>query len=447
MELADRLSWNTPLPRSFRFYVKKRGARRTDSSQLGNVVRVLLSALLFFGGIGFAAYLLATLIVPEWRVNRTFRETTCQVLGKRLLEVEQRDGTWMFRPEFHVAYEVGDETYQARTYDIARAYSTDREREQRVLDQFDVNASYPCWYDPRDPSSAVLVRGYTWSTWLLLLVPITFMAAGGGGLSIALLNWGKSVERRASLARRTVPIEIFGEVAPHEELPTVPQRVSHTESPGTRLAYRLPMDARPLWLLAALCALLAVIVSVAGLLTALGLLRLIEGRPDWMFLVFAGSWLVIGVVGLLYAARHLVRATSAGPTILEISHHPVMPGQAYELFLRQPGRGQWRRLALSLVCEERATSQQGTNTRTEVRRVLNSEITSQSDVQLSGRKPFEGRFTLELPRHAMHSFRSPHNSVEWKLLLAGRAQRGFDFERSFPIIVCPSGEEAGCTPP
>lgn len=428
------------MPRYFRFYPKKRGSRRTDSGRLGDVVRVLLYGLMFLTGLGFTSYLLATLIIPEWRTNREFRETECVVLGKRLLEVEQRDGTKKFRPEFQVVYEVGGETFRERTYDITRTFSTDREGERAVLDRYEVGEKYACWFDPRDPTIVVLVRGYTWTSWLLLLVPISFVVAGGGGLSIALLNWGKSVERRASLAGQPVPIEMFGDQAPREDYPTVPQLVSVTESPGTKLAYRLPVDSRALWVLAGLCALMAAIVLIAGVATTWGVLRAIEGRADWMFLLFASSWLVIGAFGLLYIARRLLRVTSAGPTILEISHHPVTPGQVCELYLRQPGRGRWRRLALSLVCEERAISQQGTNTRTEVRRVLNAEIVSQANVQLSGRAPFEGRYQLQVPGRAMHSFKSAHNAVVWKLLLAGQGAKGFQFERAFPIVVSPASE-------
>ena len=95
------------MPRTFRFFVKKRGARRTDSSQLGNLALALFFGVMFFCGLGFSAYLLSTLVVPEWRVNHRFVEGECVVLGKRLRE--RVDGSQKtYRPELLIAYEVED---------------------------------------------------------------------------------------------------------------------------------------------------------------------------------------------------------------------------------------------------------------------------------------------------------------------------------------------------
>jgi hypothetical protein len=40
-----------------------------------------------------------------------------------------------------------------------------------------VGATYPCWYDPEQPSRIVLVRGFRW-TMLAPLFPIAFAALG-----------------------------------------------------------------------------------------------------------------------------------------------------------------------------------------------------------------------------------------------------------------------------
>jgi hypothetical protein len=49
----------------------------------------------------------------------------------------------------------------------------------------------------------------------------------------------------------------------------------------------------------------------------------------------------------------------------------------------------------------------------------------------------EAEFELTVPAGSMHSFRSPHNSVDWALLVRGKVARWPLFERRFPVYVYP----------
>ena len=44
---------------------------------------------------------------------------------------------------------------------------------------------------------------------------------------------------------------------------------------------------------------------------------------------------------------------------------------------------------------------------------------------------------LAVPVGAMHSFKSGHNEVTWRILVKGSPARWPDFERSFPVIIYP----------
>ena len=57
--------------------------------------------------------------------------------------------------------------------------------------------------------------------------------------------------------------------------------------------------------------------------------------------------------------------------------------------------------------------------------------------------PFEARCALEVPAGAMHSFRSEHNEIVWKIVVKGQLARWPDFQRSFPILVYPNGNGRG----
>jgi hypothetical protein len=230
------------LARNFQFYVKKRRGRRTDSPTIGNLALVLFFALLLFVGVGFFAVLVVRLILPEWRAQHRFIANRAVVLDTRAGPVNSEEAT-VFRPEVLIKYQVDRTSYQIWTYDIARVDSGTREVVQKILDRFEVGREYPCWYDPDDPDSAVVVRGYSWSAWLMTLLPLSLVLVGGGGLTISLLNWGKSAERRAVLAQKTLHLELFETPVPADRAyPSLPPESDLTNSPGTTLKFRLPID-------------------------------------------------------------------------------------------------------------------------------------------------------------------------------------------------------------
>ncbi|MGD9646068.1 MAG: DUF3592 domain-containing protein [Pirellulales bacterium] len=430
------------MPGGFRFLVKKRGDRSTGSNKSGDIALALFFAALFFSGVGFSTYLLATLIVPEWRVNHSFVEGRALVLEKRLRETNEGEPQ-SYRPEVLIRYDVDGTVYHARTYNITRSSSTNREKEEALLAPFTAGLRVPFWYDPRNPDSAVVVRGYTWTSWLLLLVPVSFVVAGGGGLALTLLNWNKSTERRAMLAQRARSLELLeGVVEPRPEYPTLPRVGEAYHVRGRVLAHRLPFDLRPAMVLVILLSLSVLVLGIAAAYVAVALWNFQAGRTDWLMAVFAASWVVVGALGLLYFSRTLVRRLSLAPPIVEISAHPLRPGQSCDVLVIQAGGTKLTSYTLELVCEEQATFQQGTNTRTERFSAASFGLASREDFELRRGAPLELRASLQIPPDAMHSFLSVHNEIRWKLRVVARRAGLPDLERSFPLVVLPATEGA-----
>jgi len=245
------------LARVFRVYEKKRGHRRTGSSQLGRAGELLFFAAFFLLGIGGLVAMSAWFVIPEWRVNHEFVEHLCTVLDKRIAEREGSDGI-VYRPEIKIEYEIDGETYVAWTYDIAtvlgaaNSYSGGKEDQQAILDRFGVDKEnpreYPCWYDPTDPRLVVLERGYSGWIWLALMVPGSFLFIGGGGLIYSALPWGKSAERCAAMTQRKSERDLFGSNGRSgQQFPHIPDGADITDSPGTKLKFRLPIGTSPGW--------------------------------------------------------------------------------------------------------------------------------------------------------------------------------------------------------
>ncbi len=426
------------MARWFRLYEKKRGDRRTGSRAAGDVGEALFFGSFFAIGCIALAAIVSVLVWPEWRANRQFAETTCIVIAKRIDERPATDDEPAgYLPEFEIRYHVAGRVYGSMAYDVTRSYSPDREAVEAVLDRFEVGNRYPCWYDPIDPQSAVLVRGYSGWLYLLLLVPISFVIIGGGGLLYTLVQWNASIERRALMAQRAAQLDLFDPQSGNRTFPTVPIDSNVTNSPGTKLRYRLPAAPTTSLTLVAVgmaCLLWNGIVSIFVVMVLGSFAR---GEPDWILTVMMVPFVALGVGLVAYLVRLALVAKGVGPTWIEVSEHPLAPGRTVDALVSQAGRLKLNSLELWLACDEKATYRQGTDTRTETRRVFFERCFVREGLEIDQSLPFESRCEIAVPRGAMHSFQADHNEVNWKLIVKGNVDNWPDYERVFQIVVNP----------
>ncbi len=329
-------------------------------------------------------------------------------------------------------------TYSSKTYDIHHATRGTRDEAQAAIGRFVVGQSYPCWYDPADPQTVVLVRGYQWWIWPALLIPGSFVVIGIGGLVYTALQWGKSAERRAAAVRSVPAAELF-DLPPtvDPKYPYIPDGSEITSSPGTRLAYRLPLTQSPGWTLFGLLAVCLAWNGAVSVFVVMAVGSIFAGAPDWPIMLFIVPFLAVGVVLVLVFARLLRRTAGIGPTLVEISDHPLLPGRSYRLFLSQSGNLTLKSLEVSLACEEEAVFRQGTNARTESREVFRQSLHAGGSAIIRPGEPLEAECDVPIPAEAMHSFRASHNQVQWKLMVRGEIVGWPGFQRSFPVVVRP----------
>lgn len=438
----------TTLARKLRIYEKKRGARSTGSSKLGSAGEAIFFTICFLLGCGGLAALAGNLVVPEWRANHEFVPHTCTVLDKRIGQTE-REGRASYRPEIQIKYRLEGETYVVWTYDVhsvrGNGYSAEKSDADRVLERFQVGREYPCWYDPSDRTAAVLVRGANWWIWLTFAIPVSFVMIGGGGLAYSVLSLGKSDERRAAILSKAASLTPRAPAAGKGgELPNVPAIADITNSPGTMLQYRLPVAMSPAW---ALGATLAACLFWNGIVSGFAVFAIsghLAGDPDWVMTAFLIPFVLVGIALIYYFVRRLLIATGIGPTLVEISDHPLYPGGRYQIFLSQSGRLRLNALEMVLVCEEEATFRHGTDTRTETRCVVRQPLFRREGFEIHRGEPFENLCEFEVPAAAMHSFKSDHNEVNWKIVVRGDVAGWPDYERCFPIVVHPGSNGGRC---
>lgn len=286
--------------------------------------------------------------------------------------------------------------------------------------------------------------------WVLVLALSSFVLLGGGGVIWTVLHASATRERRSALARRAANLDLRGTGGPPADTPerpaypNIPSDANLINSPGVKLSYRLPVVQSPALRLV-FASVFALVWNVsAALLIYFAVKSMLSDEPDWFLVIFIVPFLAVGVWVVRDFVRQMLIHTGIGPTNLEISGHPLRPRSAYRVYVSQGGHLAMRSLTLNLVCEEAATSQQGTDLRTETKVVFDRQIFRQTDFPIAPGLPFEHQCTVEIPDHAAHSFQSEHNAVNWKLVVRGEAESWPPFERAFPVIVYPAddGREA-----
>lgn len=404
------------------------------SDVYGRLAIGVFFALLAAAGAAILSVVLRQMTIAEWRANHEFLETRCTVVAKEIATVEQ-EGRAKYRPEIRVRYEAGGRDYEGVAYDALGVYSVDESEVRRVLDRFEEGRTYPGWYDPQEPESIVLRRGYSWVAWIVPLLPASFVAVGVGGLIFQFLTWGKSQEHRSMLDRAGA--EMFDEYGgATTRYPTVPDDYDATNSPGTTLQYRVPPLPQPeSWLLWGL----AVLWNVAtAWFVSRAVLDYLEGdNDDYVYSPLLLPFVGAGAYLAYLAGKRWLSSFGTAPTIVEISDHPLYPGGRYELFVSQPGRRRYRCFRVLLACDEHATFRQGTNSRTYDHRVAEAELFRREKFSSDPARPPAERIELPVPAGAMHSFQSTHNSVRWKIVVRGEPYGWPDFEREFVVTVFP----------
>ena len=82
-----------------------------------------------------------------------------------------------YAPYFEYTVHAPDgRSYTASGYDGSDTYTSDLAGQQAIVDHYNVGQSYQCWYNPANPTQALLVRH---PDWLFFLVGGGFLLVGG----------------------------------------------------------------------------------------------------------------------------------------------------------------------------------------------------------------------------------------------------------------------------
>ncbi len=392
----------------------QRGKRHSEIGCVGMALAFLAV------GIAFGSFF----AVHAWRDVRVFtvwRPATCTIVGK---ELGSSGGSGKsrpsYRPEISFRYEVGGKEFNCTGWDswaLSAGYGGGSAKfYERVLDRYEVGATYPCWYDPSDPSKAVLVRRVR-ILYVLAVMPLALAVLGAVGLYATL----PKPRRRAGLA---------GHEEASERSDSGHRRAAAAVWDRRRLAVRLEPETRP------------GTQSCAALLVATALLFVgfIAGYSAWaewqdgnvvlLPLLFV---VVFGGLGLLFLwiAAASAFAGKVPATIVEVERRSAAPGEAIDVVILQPGPLRLRSMRARFVAREETPVESGSPRV----KVLSDELVSEiGSTTIGSEVPLEHRFTLRIPSGAPPSSGGPP-TVSWRLEVWGVPRVWPRFMLSFPIMV------------
>lgn len=422
----------------FRFWLKKRGGRRTGSPRTALTAEALYYGV--FIAVGAVALWLhsVNVLAPAWRLSREtsdYQVAECRILDKRVVEQPGLAGA-EFVPYCRVRL-LSEDAPQPPTWAPAGEPRTSSRLAHQVLEHCEVGQTHDCWRHPTDPTRVTLVHGGKWWPWLVTLIPLSLIALGVIGIVRAFLQAGVSAERRRTLAMSARTWDTLFAPLPMQSAEALPDMTPVTDSPGVRLKHRLPSLGDAGWRIATLAT-----ISIAwNLLIAFFVIGIVvdiwAGRPQWALAIAIAPLALAGVYMTIEMFRHAREASGVGSTSVEVDEHPLYPGRAYDAIVLQSGHFKLRALSVWLTCEEIATYCEGTDTRTSSIEVFREVIVRQQRCEVEPGKPFEQELEFRIPSQAMHSFQSAHNEVRWALEVRVTPQRWPAFTRRFLVCVFP----------
>jgi hypothetical protein len=334
--------------------------------------------------------------------------TPCKVLRAEVGSHSSDDGT-TYSVDILYEYTFNGRTYKCDRYDFIGGSSSGYEGKARVVEQYQSAAQPICYVNPKNPTEAVLRRGFH-AKLLLALFPLPFLLIGLGGM-IGVLR-GK---KEGASPARTLSAPASAPTRRH---------LSPLRQGDDGPAVLMPKFSARAKLVG------AIIIAVFWN----GIISTFIAGAGWFSLIFLLPFIAVGV-GLIGLVIYQFLALFNPRLTLHLSSHTIPLGGAAELRWSFSGRtSRIRELTVTLRGVERATYRKGTDTCTDASTFYEMELYR----TINSTEIASGQVGFILPHDTMHSFSAQNNKIIWRLDMRGDIEKWPDVKESFEIDVAPA---------
>lgn len=385
----------------------------------------------FFGvfllaGLGFGLIF----FIPAYKavMARGWTPVECEIVSSDVGAHYGDSTTYSIDVSYRYVFDGAE--YTSDRYEFLGGSSSGFKSKKKKVDALPVGSTTTCYVDSDHPAEAVLYRGFSW-IYLFALLPLVFIAIGGGGVlwAVAGTRWVKS-RRGDSLSGTAAQLggreqALYRELDPAQEpIDTGPVELEETISPGGKLGWLI--FATLLW------------NGIVGLFVwqAWNAWRA-SGSIDGCLTIFLVPFVLVGLMLLVGVPYQLLALANPRPK-LRLSRSVIALGETAQLtwsFTGSVNRLQDLRIWIEGV--ESATYRHGTTTSTSTATFATLEIVERRDGMPVG----NGSATVRIPSDTMHTFEASRNKILWKLKLHASIARWPDVGTEFPIVVVPAEED------
>ena len=361
--------------------------------------------LFFAVGLGTFYFFFAK---PAMRIAaaRSWRETSCVVLSSRVRTHEGDDGD-TYSVDVLYEYDFGGRTYQSNRFQFLGGSSGGRAAKEAVVARHPAGTRTVCWVDPADPQEAVLARSFTKDYWVGV-VPLVFLAAGGGGLL-----WVASTARKKRAG--TTPGFSGAEAG------TGPVVLEPTATPIRKF----------------------LVILLVGLfwngLVSIFVWQAVKGwhsgNPDGCLTVFLVPFVLVGLLMIWGLFHQFLALFNPRPRLTLSSRSIPLGGSAAIDWSFSGAAGRIEKLRIFVEGREECRYRRGTDVHTDKETFATIDIVDAA--VLAGAA--SGSATLRIPADTMHSFTASNNKVFWTLKLQGEIRSWPDVVEEFDIAIRPAG--------
>lgn len=391
-------------------------SRRRSGKDMSPGCLILFFSVFLVAGLA-VLYFMVLGPARDYATSRSWTETTCTMLSSQVGSHSDSDGT-TYSVDVVYTYSVNGRAYQSDRFGFLKMSSSGRSGKEKTVARYPVGARVPCWVDPTNPEKAVLSRDLSWEV-LFLLLPLSFITVGGGGMIWAIKSMVKGRSRSAA-APLASQASSFGVEPP-------PAAASGT--------LELRPTASPL---AKFLGLSAITVFWNGIV-AVFVYHAVEGwrsgQGEGCLTAFLVPFVLIGLL-ILYGALHQFLVLFNPRLRLTMSPGIITTGGTAYLEWRFAGRsGRVRRLRVLLEGREEARYRRGTSTYTDKNVFTSLTVIDAAEAYTIA----SGSTSFQMPMDTAPSFQAENNKIVWQLKVTCDIPGWPDSEDEYEIVVKPGG--------
>lgn len=376
-----------------------------------------------FGLFGFV-FLFFVFIRPAFKIieARGWTPTPCVIVSSSVGQHSGSKGS-TYSVDLVYRYQVGLQQYTGKRYQFLGGSSSGYAGKAAIVRRYPRGKKTVCYVNPRDPSDAVIERGFT-PDMGVGLIPLVFVLVGVGGFVFSKRAANRPAGARWQPAALRHAVDFSG-------VSTEPRELKPSESPFGKLMF-----------------LIVFALFWNGIVSVFVFQIFKDARGshgDWAGGLFHGGltlfmvpFVLVGI-GLIVGVGYSFLALFNPRVHLTVTPGAVALGDALALEWTIRGRAdKIARLCVTLEGREEATYQNGKNTSTARAVFSKTEIMNTTDRAGIA----YGQARAALPRDAMHSLDTGHNKIVWALCVRGEIPRWPDVKEEYPLIVLPAKKEA-----